>query len=476
MDLRDRHSEVAANLLALPSLQLHTDLSWVDIAPLGEWHGSVGNIWYWKEAVAVDTPDLADANANAATQGPGTAVWCTCQMPIDYAMTIVRADMSSSSLTGLRPNLPELRSSLFCLCGVAFSSVKGDKQAPGYYCGQIVKWGYALSFRLGAIHNISYQPKERTGSYSSPLITSHSLWELSSLIGARSYVGLSIGAHSYLFWQTISCTEHVVLSPGSPCFFGYGMGQGTKYRPKQTIHEDVISGYDSYRVRKRRKKLAQFFPMWSREVKIIRTNRESARQHGLWPSSPELHITAQHGARVMRSLACHQLARIPPLGAAKASALGNSFFKPKTQERGRKLSPFFPLHTYMGGANADLGTTLLFAQAPVRESDFPFLPCRLTRARTHAHIHARRRTGEDKQIGVEMACLLCSDRYTAEDEMQYPNSLLVAPLPPLRARHSSSFTAMIFSPLAYLCPSVSDLFLTPVHHDGQEFLDCEEPE
>jgi hypothetical protein len=60
--------------------------------------------------------------------------------------------------------------------------------------------------------------------------------------------------------------------------------------------------------------------------------------------------------------------------------------------------------------------------------------------------------------------LLCSDRYTAEDEMQYPNSLLVAPLPPLRARHSSSFTAMIFSPLAYLCPSVSDLFLTPVHH------------
>jgi hypothetical protein len=36
MDLRDRHSEVAANLLALPSLQLHTDLSWVDIAPLGE--------------------------------------------------------------------------------------------------------------------------------------------------------------------------------------------------------------------------------------------------------------------------------------------------------------------------------------------------------------------------------------------------------------------------------------------------------
>jgi hypothetical protein len=51
----------------------------------------------------------------------------------------------------------------------------------------------------------------------------------------------------------------------------------------------------------------------------------------------------------------------------------------------------------MGGANADLGTTLLFAQAPVRESDFPFLPCRLTRARTHAHIHARRRTGEDKR-------------------------------------------------------------------------------
>jgi hypothetical protein len=48
----------------------------------------------------------------------------------------------------------------------------------------------------------------------------------------------------------------------------------------------------------RKEKLAQHFPMWRREVKIMHTREGKHRQHAPLPSSPELHITPQHGARV----------------------------------------------------------------------------------------------------------------------------------------------------------------------------------
>jgi hypothetical protein len=139
-------------------------------------------------------------------------------------------------------------------------------------------------------------------------------------IGARSYAGLSTGAHLYLFLVNNKPRTHAprallqlyvfsFLLPGfslssngdafalfratAAAFFfgtatdylpqsfcGFGMGRGTKYGPKQTIRRvrrGVISGCDSYpsaqAIRRTKKKLAQCFPMWRREVKIIRTNK-----------------------------------------------------------------------------------------------------------------------------------------------------------------------------------------------------------